>query len=432
LSEIIDERYRVLERLGAGSMGVVYLAEDIFLGRPVAIKVVDPSHKNDAQTIERFQKEARALAQIRHDNVVQVYAFGPHGQSFYFAMEYVAGKNLDDVIEELTSRQEVMEIPAAMKILAQIARGLGAVHARGLVHRDVKPGNIVIEEKTGRPVLVDFGLARARSSSNPKMSTVAGTPSYMAPEQATDPDGSKVTHRADIYAFACTAFELLTGQPVFDGDDVYEILVAHMKETPPAISSLRPELAAFDMAFNVALSKEPEARQESCEAFLAELESAARKAERSFKGSVEPKSMRRVVRIARVVVLADDNVARPIERQLDKLLRDQGIMPVCDRASSAADAFAACHASDVRLVILDDERTGEAAVDLVRQLGTIPRAVPVDVVAITRDLAAARASLAPLGVREILPKPLNSHVMASVLARIVDRWTAAPTSKSLP
>ncbi len=172
---VIDGRYRVLGRLGAGSMGVVYRADDVFLGRAVAIKVVDPEHDGDEATHERFLKEARALAQIRHDNVVQVYAFGPHGDSYYFAMEYIPGRNLDDVLEELNARRETMDITEAMPIVRQIARGLGAVHDRGLVHRDVKPGNIVIEEGTGRPVLVDFGLARSRSA-GAKVSAIAGTP----------------------------------------------------------------------------------------------------------------------------------------------------------------------------------------------------------------------------------------------------------------
>lgn len=419
---IIDGRYRVAEQLGAGSMGVVYRAEDVFLGRTVAIKVIDPAHGADEETGERFLKEARALAQIRHDNVVQVYAFGPHGDSFYFAMEYIAGRNLDDVLEELNARGESMTPQAAMAIIRPIARGLGAVHDRGLVHRDVKPGNIVLEHGTGRPVLVDFGLARQRSNATAKMSSVAGTPSYMAPEQATDPDGSRVTYRADVYALAGTVFELLSGKPMFDHEDVFEILKAHLEQPPTPISSLRPELAAFDAPIARALAKDPLARHESCEAFLADLEAAAKKTERAWRGfPIEPKSGRRVASIVRVVFYTDDAVAKAIERHLEKMVRDKGIMPAFERAATAHDAFAAAHASDVRLLVFDDDNVGEMAAPLIGQLATIPRSKPLEIVAVTRDLAVSRPRLVALGVREILPKPMNPHVLGTVLGRIVER-----------
>ena len=418
---LIDGRYRVIGRLGAGSMGVVYRAEDVFLGRTVAIKVVDPEHGDDEATRERFLKEARALAQIRHENVVQVYAFGPHGDSFYFAMEYIPGKNLDDVLEDLNARQQPMELAQAMPIIRQIARGLGAVHERSLVHRDVKPGNIVIEEGTGRPVLVDFGLARNRTA-GAKVSMIAGTPTYMAPEQSTDPDGTRVTHRADIYAFAGTVFELLAGRPVFDIEDPIDVMTAHLKKEPPPISSRRAEVAAFDAPLLRALAKDPLARYESCEAFLVDLETAAKKAERAMRSfPVEPKSARRVARLARVVLFTDDAVARGIERNLEKVLRDKGIVPAFERAASASDAFAAAHAADVRVLVFDDDNLGDTAVHVLGQLATIPRSKPLEIVAVARDLAGARTRLAPLGVTEILPKPMNAHVLGSVLGRVAER-----------
>lgn len=404
-------------------MGVVYRAEDVFLGRTVAIKVVDPAHGDDEGTRERFLKEARALAQIRHDNVVQVYAFGPHGDSYYFAMEYVPGRNLDDVLEELNAQKQTMELSDAMPIVRQIARGLGAVHDRGLVHRDVKPGNIVIEQATGRPVLVDFGLARNRTA-GAKVSAIAGTPTYMAPEQSTDPDGTRVTYRADIYALAGTVFELLTGRPMFDIDDPIDVMTAHLKKDRIAISSRRAELAAFDAPLLRALSKDPAARHDSCAAFLDELESAAKKTERALRGfPVEPKSARRLARLARVIVFTDDAVARGVERNLEKVLRDKGIMPAFERAVSASDAFAAAHASDVRLLVFDDDKVGETAVHVLGQLATIPRSRPLEIVVVARDLASARARLGPLGVTEILPKPMNAHVLGSVLGRVAERMT---------
>jgi eukaryotic-like serine/threonine-protein kinase len=418
---VIDGRYRVISRLGAGSMGVVYRAEDVFLGRTVAIKVVDPAHGEDEETRGRFLKEARALAQIRHDNVVQVFAFGPHGDSFYFAMEYVPGRNLDDVLEELNARSETMELAQAMPIIRQIARGLGAVHQRGLVHRDVKPGNIVIEDGSGRPVLVDFGLARNRSA-GAKVSMIAGTPMYMAPEQATDPDGTRVTYRADIYALAGTVFELLTGRPMFDFDDPIQAMSAHLKMDPIAISSKRAELAAFDAPLLRALAKDPARRHESCDALLADLEAAAKKTERAWKSfPIEAKSAKRVARLARVVLFTDDAVARGVERNLEKVLRDKGIMPVFERAASASEAFDAAHAPDVWLLVFDDDNVGDTAASVLGQLATLPRTKALEIVAVARDLADARTRLAPLGVKEILPKPMNAHVLGSVLGRVANR-----------
>jgi len=170
---LIDRRYRITGRLGAGTMGVVHRAEDVFLERTVAIKLIDAPNARDAETVERFLKEARALARVKHPNVAEVYGFGPHAGSWYFAMEYVAGEN----VESMT-----VDFATAIGVARALAGGLDAVHEQGLVHRDVKPSNVVIEQATGRPVLIDFGLARRKSASSPRLSLVAGTPMYMAPE----------------------------------------------------------------------------------------------------------------------------------------------------------------------------------------------------------------------------------------------------------
>src|SRR5262249_43334075 len=152
--------------------------------RIVAIKLIDASSAHDELTIDRFKKEAQALAKIRHANIVQVYGFGPHGGAWYFAMEHVAGRSLETMIDEASAKSTTIDLRTAMSVVRAIGGGLDAVHAQKLVHRDVKPGNVVIENETGRPVLIDFGLARRKSASSPKLSIAAGTPSYMAPEQA--------------------------------------------------------------------------------------------------------------------------------------------------------------------------------------------------------------------------------------------------------
>ena len=230
----LDGRYRIVERRGAGSMGVVYLAEDIWLNRPVAIKMIDTAHAGDEEaSAKAFWQEARSLAQIRHENVVHVYTFGKHEGTVFFAMEWIDGVTLEAIIEEHLARGETVDLGRSLLILRAIGAGLGAVHERNLVHRDVKPGNIIIEKESGRPVLVDFGLARRAKSSSPRATQTAGTPLYMPPEQARDVDGTRTTEASDLYAFACTAFELFTGRPLFEGEDIYEVLSAHLNVAPP-------------------------------------------------------------------------------------------------------------------------------------------------------------------------------------------------------
>ncbi len=273
LGALVDDRYRLERRLGRGGMGVVFRAHDVTLDRAVAIKALDVDRCGEDELL-RFRKEARALAMVRHDNVCQIYAFGSHGGTSYFAMELVVGRDLDSLVQEHVAFDELMPLDAALAVVRGMGRGLSAVHASGVVHRDVKPSNVIVEQGTLRPVLIDFGLAQRPSASSPRISLVGGTPSYMAPEQATDAKGNGAGPRADIYAFACSVFEILTGRPPFEGTTTYEILVKHLKEPPPAISSRRPELARLDDVLLRAMAKKPDERQATCDAFVAEIEAA--------------------------------------------------------------------------------------------------------------------------------------------------------------
>lgn len=409
----IDGRYRLTDRLGSGSMGVVFLAEDIWLGRPAAIKFVDPSLAADPVASRKFNEEARALAQIRHEHVVQVYTFGLHEGTPYFAMEYVAGVPLDTIIDEHVSRGAVVELHRAIEIIRAIGRGLAAVHARGLVHRDVKPGNVVIESETRRPVLVDFGLARRGGGSNPRMTTTAGTPHYIAPEQAMDADGTKTTASSDLYAFACTAFELLTGRTVFDGPDVWEILKAHIEEKAPPPSSVRPELAPFDVAFARALSKTPAERQESCAAFLADLDAGLR--EITMPRSRRPPRASKPDAIRVFLLEKDDNLARALTRTADRTLDG----PALERFTSASDLLMAFERVPAEIVILDEESSTSPLATIVNAIRRAPRGATVPILVLSRNYKGASA-LAALGARE-LPKPVNVHVLGSALADARDQ-----------
>ena len=401
--EVIDGRYRVLGRLGAGAMGVVLRAEDLFLERPVAIKIVEPSL--DPSIGQRFVKEAQALAQVRHENIVQVYAFGSFQQSAYLAMELVNGESLESIIDAHTRQGTTVALPRAIAMLRAVAQGLDAVHARQLVHRDVKPANIIVEKGTDRPVLIDFGLARRRSKSNPRMSITGGTPSYMAPEQAQDPDGTRVTPRADIYALACTAFELFTGRAVFEGDDIYTVLVAHLREQPRRASTLRPELAPIDDVLYRALSKVPQDRHASAGELVAALEAALGRVGAPAKAGPHV-----------AVLAADSGLRRSLVRNTTSALRGHGHQISCDTAESAAEATALVGSGRYDLLVVDEESAAGRLAELV-QLARA-RQTNAEVVVVSRDLPATTLALGDARVRHLVPKPVNVHVLAAVIGRL--------------
>lgn len=420
---IVDERYKVVKKLGAGAMGVVYLADDVFLDRLVAIKVIDPVHAADPQTTERFKKEAQALAKIKHPNVVQIYSFGRHETSSYFAMEYVAGRSLEAAIDA----GDTVDVSQGIDVLRAIASGLGAVHALKLVHRDVKPSNIVVENETGRPVLIDFGLARRRSASNPRLSIAAGTPMYMAPEQADDPTGTNVTYRADIYALACTAYELFTGGPVFDGKDIFEILLGHLKHPAPPISSKRPDLAVLDGAFTRALAKKPLERHESATAFVDELaEALRRRAAQTTSDTLAPASDVRPMAngTERVLVLARDaGVVRQVTRVTNRALAPSSKGAAIEHCVSAFALIAALAKEPASIVLIDEESSELQITDLVRQLRELAGA-SASIVVMSRNWQSLRSTLGIVGVRDFLPKPLVLQMLTATIARIVARRSA--------
>lgn len=270
-AKIVDGRYALEAELGRGGMGVVYRARDVGLARNVALKLISPHLLRDRTALESFKQEARGLAAIRNEHVVQVYAFGPHESSLFFAMELVLGRTLESIIEEHKGHGVFVAKPTALTILRRIADGLDAVHDAGLLHRDVKPENVVIEERTGRPVLIDFGLALKLDIASTSTSTLSGgSPAYAAPEQL---DRSRpLSRRSDLYAFACTAFELLTNEvPFARAKSIQELMALRNMEASTPPSSLRPELAPVDATFKRALSADPAARHPSCGELAAEL-----------------------------------------------------------------------------------------------------------------------------------------------------------------
>jgi serine/threonine protein kinase/WD40 repeat protein len=264
--------YRLEAKVGAGGMAVVYRALDERLGRPVALKILEPGAAEDTQFRKRFIAESRAAAAVDDPHIIPVYEAGEAGGVLFIAMRFVAGGDLRRVLE----REGALPPDRAADFISPVASALDAAHSAGLVHRDVKPGNILVDSRPGRPdhvYLSDFGIVkRAASSRLTQAGANVGTPSYMAPEQI---DGRNVDGRTDQYSLACVTFQLLTGAVPFERDQLLALLYAHLSAPPPSLVSLRPDLpAAVDQVVAKAMAKTAEKRYESCGDFADALREA--------------------------------------------------------------------------------------------------------------------------------------------------------------
>jgi serine/threonine protein kinase len=229
--------YRVLRQLGAGGMGLVFQAEDVALLRPVALKVMRPRLARDAQARERFVREAQAAAKIKSDHVVTIYQVGEDRGTPFLAMEFLPGEPMDKWLR----RGRRPNVPQLLRLAREMALGLAAAHERGLIHRDVKPGNVWLEAPTGRVKLLDFGLARPvkQDTHLTQSGVIVGTPAYMAPEQAR---GQQVDHRADLFSLGCVLYQLCTGRLPFTGENVMGVLMALATDTPRPVREWNPDI----------------------------------------------------------------------------------------------------------------------------------------------------------------------------------------------
>lgn len=428
LGTTLDGRYLIEERLGNGTIGVVYRARDVALDRPVAVKLVDARSFADRR-IEHFQREARALACVRHENVVQVHAFGQHDARHYLAMELVEGRSLEAMIEEHAARGGTVPLDLGIRIVRAVASGLSAVHARGMVHRDVKPSNIVVEEGTLRPVLIDFGLAR-HLSRVARVTIAGGTPCYMAPEQARDP--ASVSAASDIYGLACTAFELITGRCVFEADDLVELLRAHAEAEPPRLSTFGDRLEPFDAVFSRALAKSPRDRYATCEAFVEAFDAAVALIEqgaaprnsyvRSRGRTAAPDANDPSVASVplRVLVLhSDDADRRHLVRALESALRAAGDDVVLECVESERRLVSALTARPADIIVIDDDTVLGRAGRFVENLRQTPRGAVAELVVLSGE-SASTSSVLPL-LRDdvaIVPKPVNQQVLRAVVGKV--------------
>jgi eukaryotic-like serine/threonine-protein kinase len=264
INTLFDGRYRVMRKLGSGGMADVYLAEDEELGRRVAIKILNDRHANDEQFVERFRREAKNAAGLSHPNIVSIYDRGEAEGTYYIAMEYLDGRSL----KELLIARGPMPIDDAVSYTRQILNALRFAHKKGVVHRDIKPHN-VMADPDGRLKVTDFGIARAGASQMTEAGAIVGTAQYLSPEQAR---GSPVDQRSDLYSVGVVLYEMLTGHVPFTGETPVEIAMKHLSEAPRPPSTMRPDVSPdLDMIVLRALAKNPDDRFQSAEEMDAEL-----------------------------------------------------------------------------------------------------------------------------------------------------------------
>jgi serine/threonine-protein kinase len=262
---IIDGRYRVISRLGSGGMADVYLAQDQLLGRDVAVKVLHHHFAEDQEFVERFRREASSAAALSHPNIVAIFDRGEWNGTYYIAMEYVAGRTLKTIVRE----HGALDPATAIEIVVQILRAARFAHRRGVIHRDLKPHNVILDEE-GRARVTDFGIARAGASDMTLTGSIMGTAQYLSPEQA---QGLAVSAASDLYSIGVILYELLTGVVPFEGETAVAIAFKQVSAEPTPPSALNPALPhTLDAVVLRALAKDPAQRYADADELIAALE----------------------------------------------------------------------------------------------------------------------------------------------------------------
>jgi serine/threonine-protein kinase len=273
----LGDRYAIERELGRGGMGAVYLARDLRLDRPVALKVLPAELAGDSSLRERFLRETRTAASFSHPNIVPVHAVEDRDGVLAFAMGYVEGES----VAERVRRAGPLDVRSIVRLLQDIGYALAYAHGRGVVHRDIKPDNIMLERATGRALLMDFGISRSITATVDRkgatqgltrVGEVVGTAEYMSPEQAS---GDVVDGRSDLYSLGLVALFALTGRPAISGETTQQILVKQLTETPPSATTLRPDLPeSLGAAIDRCVAKEPDTLFATAEALVEAIDDA--------------------------------------------------------------------------------------------------------------------------------------------------------------
>jgi serine/threonine-protein kinase len=252
---LLNKRYKLVGPLGAGGMALVYKAQDLSLGRLVAVKILRETLIHDPEFLARFQQEARAAANLQHPNIVTVHDFGHDGGRYYIVMEYIEGKDLKALVKE----EAPFQVERALDLSIQVCAGIGYAHRAGLVHCDVKPQNVLVTAD-GRVKITDFGIARALATLVPGETTdvVWGSPQYYSPEQAA---GESPTPASDVYSIGVVMYEMLAGRLPFVASTQPALAMMHLREEPPLLSLFNPSIpATLERIVHKVLAKEPSAR----------------------------------------------------------------------------------------------------------------------------------------------------------------------------
>jgi serine/threonine-protein kinase len=267
VGEVLADRYELEELVGTGGMSSVFRAHDRLLDRKVALKILHQQYSGDDEYVERFRREARAVAALSHPNIVTVIDRGEHDDRQFIVFEYVEGENLKRLIE----RRGPAPVATALQLGMEIARGLSFAHQQGLVHRDVKPQNVLLNGD-GSAKVTDFGIARSLDVQHgmTQTGTVLGTSDYIAPEQA---QGQRVDEHTDVYSLGVVLYELLTAHVPFPGENFVAVAMRHINEPPPSIREQRPDVPPrVEAAVQRAMAKRPEDRFQTMAEFCRELE----------------------------------------------------------------------------------------------------------------------------------------------------------------
>jgi serine/threonine-protein kinase len=400
---LIGDSYRVVGPLGQGGMGVVVLAVDERLQRDVAIKLIRPAYTRNPGAHERFLIEARAMARVRHENVVEIYAFGELAQTPYFVMEYVPGTTVANWLDDGILEDRLPSVDEALGYIDQVCRGVAAIHKAGAVHGDLKPSNLLIGPAS-RVAVADMGLSRlfdptGQLGEHP----MAGTPAYMAPEFARTDLPRELVQRGDVYALGVIAFEMLTGHQPFDIENTSDMLAAHRSARPPLPSQVRPDLTtAFDAPLLRALSFNINDRTASPEAFRRALLEAR-------------ESIKTNHRALRILVADDDSDFRDLAIEaLSYGFPGAAIEAVGDGEA----ALMACDRESPALVVIDLDMPGLNGVELTAALRE-RYSMPIVVVTASGG-APDWHLLSSIGADGFLVKPLDPFALVALARKAID------------